>query len=317
MKVCVLMSTYNGEKFLSEQIETILNQTGVEVNLHIRDDGSNDRTKEILKTYAEKYDNVNITFGEAAGVGKSFMSLLYSAEPADYYAFSDQDDIWDADKLWSAIQYIKEKAKITDPVLYCGNQKIVDSDRKFVALRLPENYEDHGLMGGILANGYAGCTMVMNHILWELLQDKKRRPKMQFFDSRIHDEWIVAVAQAVGKVIYDPVSHMEYRHHNSAFTSTDSLTSQKKYYKFKFYVKKIRQIKNRGFHKNGMRLTAENLLKFYPEFLNNDEKRKLLIMANYKKSMKNKVALLRSNMIRECVKVNPEILIVRILLGVF
>ncbi|MXP75595.1 hypothetical protein GN277_09415 [Lachnospiraceae bacterium WCA-9-b2] len=82
-------------------------------------------------------------------------------------------------------------------------------------------------------------------------------------------------------------------------------------------MKKIRQIKNRGFHKNGMRLTAENLLKFYPEFLNNDEKRKLLIMANYKKSMKNKVALLRSNMIRECVKVNPEILIVRILLGVF
>ena len=99
-KVAILMSTYNGEKYLDEQIGSILAQEGVDVTLYIRDDGSSDRTAEIIKYYCKRYHNVSFTQGENLGVGNSFMQLVYDAKDVyDYYAFADQDDIWLRDKL--------------------------------------------------------------------------------------------------------------------------------------------------------------------------------------------------------------------------
>lgn len=103
--VQVVMSTYNGEKYLKEQIDSILSQEGVDVRLYIRDDGSSDRTTDILASYQE-HKNVKIEKGNNLGFAKSFLTALDECDEADYYAFSDQDDVWEKDKLSTAIQSI-------------------------------------------------------------------------------------------------------------------------------------------------------------------------------------------------------------------
>ena len=104
----VLMSCYNGEKYFDEQIASILNQkTTRKIELYIRDDGSKDSTKEVLRKY-EAYENIHINLAENTGVVKSFIDLLSYCEEADYYAFADQDDIWFEDKLEKAMNGISE-----------------------------------------------------------------------------------------------------------------------------------------------------------------------------------------------------------------
>ena len=94
-KVAVLLSAYNGEKFLCEQIDSIMNQQNVDLDLYIRDDGSSYRTQEYLKQYVEQNDSIHLQNGCNLGVANSFMSLLYNVpNHYDYYAFADQDDIW-------------------------------------------------------------------------------------------------------------------------------------------------------------------------------------------------------------------------------
>ena len=98
--VCVYMSTYNGEKFLQQQIDSIFQQKNVNVTLLVRDDGSTDRTVDIIKAQKQK---IVLLEGMNIGAENSFMELLYYEQDADYYAFSDQDDVWMPDKLCTAI----------------------------------------------------------------------------------------------------------------------------------------------------------------------------------------------------------------------
>ena len=111
--VAVLMSTYNGEKYIKEQLDSIFNQKEVYVTLYVRDDGSTDNTLEIIKAYHN--DIILLPFDENKGPGLSFMTLLYHvmslSTQYDYYAFADQDDIWMDVKLNKAIQQIQNNGK--------------------------------------------------------------------------------------------------------------------------------------------------------------------------------------------------------------
>ena len=106
-KIAVLMSSYNGEKYIEEQIESIIEQENVVVDLFIRDDGSTDKTKEIITRFQS--ENIHINLDYNIGVVKSFFELIKTADGYDYYALCDQDDVWDKDKLYVAIKHIKEK----------------------------------------------------------------------------------------------------------------------------------------------------------------------------------------------------------------
>ena len=103
--VLVLMSTYNGEAYLTEQVESILKQADVNVKLLVRDDGSTDNTLRILNKYAteEKLDYIT---GKNINWMHSFWTLVNMAHGADYYAFADQDDIWFPDKLARAVSVL-------------------------------------------------------------------------------------------------------------------------------------------------------------------------------------------------------------------
>ena len=125
-KVYVLMSTYNGDKYLKEQLESILDQKNINVSIFIRDDGSTDNTEMIIKSFCDNHNNIHYFSGENIGYGKSFMELIKNVpNDAEYYAFSDQDDVWKLDKLISAIQAIRE---ISEPALYCALPEYVDQN---------------------------------------------------------------------------------------------------------------------------------------------------------------------------------------------
>ena len=98
-KVQVLLSTYNGEKYLQEQIESIIRQEDVEISLLIRDDGSCDKTIEIIENLKRKNSNIIYYSGNNLGPARSFMDLINKSGNFDYYAFSDQDDVWKSKKL--------------------------------------------------------------------------------------------------------------------------------------------------------------------------------------------------------------------------
>ena len=105
--VCVMMSTYNGQRFLREQIDSILNQKDVQVFLWIRDDGSTDDTVEIVEDYMNRANNIFLIKGRNIGLGCSFMELIYQTpDTYTYYAFSDQDDIWLEDKLSTGVRML-------------------------------------------------------------------------------------------------------------------------------------------------------------------------------------------------------------------
>lgn len=201
-KVQILMSTYNGERFLREQIESLLHQNWKNLEILIRDDGSNDRTPDILQEYGAKYNNIKIFLEKNQGVNRSFFALLEKSD-ADYVAFCDQDDIWLEEKLESAVRKLKREQ---GPALYCSNKILVDSkgnlmqkqDRK---TRVP------GFGNAVVECICTGCTAVMNRKLAEIIKDRLPR------NAILHDWWCYLAAAYVGKVIFDEQAYIKYRQH--------------------------------------------------------------------------------------------------------
>lgn len=209
MKVQVLMSSYNGEKYIEEQVKSILNQKDVEVSLLVRDDGSKDSTPEILKRLQADDKRIDCVLEENLGVKRSFLKLVQMADDlADYYAFSDQDDIWIDDKLISAIRVLgKERKDI--PLIY-GSSVSLYMDDKIIGKQFecpPELYFGNFL----IKNYYPGCTMVFNRGLKELI-DKVDYNTLK--PNPLHDHWINLVCTACGgKVLMDSTPHILYRQH--------------------------------------------------------------------------------------------------------
>ena len=209
--VYVLMSTYNGDKYIDEQIESILRQKRVNVHLFIRDDGSNDGTLMKLEQWAI-HDNVTVLFGENIGYEKSFMELvLLVPEIKGYYAFADQDDVWLEDKLHSAISILK---KYNKPAAYCTSHKYVDEElneiKCFSVLdELPygEIISGNALVKGIFG---LGCTLVWNEELCSII----KREKYEQFQYG-HDNFVCVLASLVGVLYKDDRETILYRQHES------------------------------------------------------------------------------------------------------
>lgn len=199
----VVMSTYNGAKYIDQQIESILKQNGCNVTLLVRDDGSIDNTREILKRYSEK-GQLTWYQGENLKPSRSFFDLLAKSGDADFYAFADQDDYWMTDKLESACNKIGFQNK---PALYFSQTQLVDK-----YLSKIETPHIHPLLtqGESLIYACAtGCTMVFNKALRDLLIT--HLPKAT---PMLHDFWTYISAQAIGaKIIFDKEPHILYRQH--------------------------------------------------------------------------------------------------------
>ena len=123
-KVQILMSTYNGEKYVDEQINSLLQQDHTNLEILIRDDGSKDSTVSILEEYNREYPNIKLIIDENKGVISSFFELAMKAsEEADYFAFCDQDDYWKPQKISRAVNLLEKESPNT-PLLYFSRWKL-------------------------------------------------------------------------------------------------------------------------------------------------------------------------------------------------
>ena len=280
--ICVLLSTFNGEQFLREQLDTIINQKDVVVKILVRDDGSTDSTVTILNEYKEK-GLLDWYTGENLRPAKSFMDLIYEAKlDCDFYALCDQDDYWLEDKLFIATEQMKKKGS-DKPLLYYGVPRLVDCDLN--PLEKPaEIYQKFTTYDSCLINSNAtGCTMVFNKKLIILL--KTAKPNF----IAMHDAWIHKVCIALdGEVVFDEDVHILYRQHqnNVIGISTSKIKKLKRHYK---------SLKN----KNCVRSrTVRSLLECYSDVMTADKVEKAKTIAYYKENFFLFIKLLFSHSIR-------------------
>lgn len=209
-KVAILLCTYNGSRFLGEQLESFVRQTHKNWIIYASDDGSNDDTLVVLNNYQQVLgkDRLILLSGPRQGFAKNFLSLIKNRSIiADYFAFSDQDDIWFEDKLERSIA--KAAIPRSIPALYCSRTRLISADKQVQGYSplfsvAPE-------FGNALVQSIAGAnTMLINMQARELLA---KTPDDAVIVA--HD-WLtyLLVTGCGGKVFYDPQPTLDYRQHN-------------------------------------------------------------------------------------------------------
>ena len=218
-KVAILLCTYNGERYLHDQLASFQTQAHANWTLWVSDDGSNDSTLALLEAYKQKWPSgkLSIVRGPAKGFAANFLSLTCNPEiSADYYAYSDQDDIWVTDKLERAVQWLQTVPPDV-PALYCSRTRLVDEQRNEICLSTlftkPSSFRN------ALMQSIAGAnTMVFNHAARLLLCEAGADVPI-----RSHDWWTYLVVTGCGgKVYYDTEPSLDYRQHTSNLVGTNA-----------------------------------------------------------------------------------------------
>mgnify|MGYP001557556533 FL=1 len=209
-KLHILLSTYNGETYLEELLDSVLGQSYPSIQLHVRDDGSTDSTVSILQRYQAKDERISVELGSNIGVQASFYSLLESvADTTGYFAFCDQDDIWDPQKLEVAVNMIQASER-PDAALYFSRLSCVDSRNQ--PLYDTEIPRDPGFFNALVENSAIGCTCVFgNYLRSNFLRGHPAHMIM-------HDWWLYLCAASNGILIYDAVPRIRYRQHENTAT---------------------------------------------------------------------------------------------------
>ena len=208
-KVAVIMSTYNGEAFVAEQLESIINQTYKNIEIVIRDDGSSDNTVGIIKEYQKKYNNIKLYEGKNVGFVKSFFELLSLAK-ADYYSYADQDDVWIDNKIELAVNSLNE-LDASKPNMVFGNSDYYDENMKFISHG--EKNKKYSFLKSLFACCGQGMTMTVNKKTRDMIIEDT--PKLCFF----HDWWTYILCMGLGNVAYNNVTTVKYRRRKENATS--------------------------------------------------------------------------------------------------
>lgn len=203
-KIAALMSTYNGEKWLEQQITSIFRH-GSDVNqLIIRDDGSSDETIDIILKLRDRFP-ITLIIGSKMGVIDSYLELITQVKGYDYYILADQDDIWLAGKVKSVLSALSDCSK---PALYCGNVAFSREIRGQLSSELPSPKFPQS----IFQNSAMGCTIAINNSLKELVP-KILRPISE--NLVMHDWALLLLALHVGEVKFDSNAYTLYRIHEN------------------------------------------------------------------------------------------------------
>lgn len=219
----ILMSTYNGEHFIQEQLDSIIRQDYKTWNLLIRDDGSEDATRSIIQKY-EKMDPRISIFKDADGnVGpkKSFLKMLTEVD-APIYMFADQDDIWHSDKVRQTVSWYQKHVKEpSEPTLVYTNMSTVDQNGNLLQKNVLPSDLRVSFVSSLVMNVVTGCTVLVN-------QSLANKVKLSDSDSIVmHDWWMALIARFYGNIFYLPVTTIDYRQHsNNAVGVGHSLKSR-------------------------------------------------------------------------------------------
>lgn len=207
-KVQVLLSSYNGEKYITEQLDSLLAQKGdFELKITVRDDGSTDSTHDILARYSENF-GIDVIYGENIGVNASMMDLVKrSEEDFDYFAFSDQDDVWEDFKISEAVKSLSLCTE-SEFLLWTCMEELTDADLNVYSLMPYPKYLGD-FYSAIIQNKAGGHTQVFNKKLRDMYKFYPPE-KMYVFD------WVLYIlASEFGKILYCDRSCGKYRQHSA------------------------------------------------------------------------------------------------------
>lgn len=287
--VAVVMSVYNGKRYLREQLDSILNQEGVDLRLVIRDDGSSDSSMQlILELLASSglYDTEKIICikGQNVGFAKSFSLALEAAlqkwPELDRFAFADQDDVWASDKLIRGIIELGKVGNNEIPIAYASNTMLVDSDLNPMHLRWNSEKVDITRGRALVENFATGCTMIFNRTAAEIycagLPD----------NIQWHDFTLYQLCVYLGKFVWDPESRISYRQHANNQIGRQNLKDRMKMRLF-----------SGNFRKRKLEKQARIFLEGYGELLAPEDKKMVGRLAYYRQSIGRMLGLLCSRKI--------------------
>jgi glycosyltransferase involved in cell wall biosynthesis len=210
-KVAILLCTKQGERFLPAQLESFTTQTHTNWEVWASDDASDDQTKKILLDFQKKNgsDRIFLINGPDKGFCKNFLSLACNADiSADFYAYSDQDDIWEVNKLQRAIDCLQAVPGDV-PALYCSRTRLVDAKNSEIGFS-PLFEKKPCFANALIQNIGGGNTMVFNQAAIELLR------KLDTSKEVVSHDWLtyMVVSGCGGKVFYDTYPALRYRQHD-------------------------------------------------------------------------------------------------------
>ena len=266
--IAILLSVFNGEEFLEQQIDSIINQDFDKFRLYIRDDSSSDDSLKIIKKYLNKYPKkiklVNNFEKENIGVRDSFELLMQNVKSEAYFAFCDQDDIWCPDKLkilLNEIQSIEVKVSLNTPILVFSDMQIVSEKLdpfKSSFYKKLNGFDSKKLDNGLYQGCISGCLMLFN----------KKARDIYFAQNRLflHDYNLFLSTFINGVIGYVDIPLVKHRIHRNNFFGLSSTPPLKAdfldFFKFIFNNKKYRMLK------------LKNYFDFVDVFINEDNKLK-------------------------------------------
>jgi glycosyltransferase involved in cell wall biosynthesis len=217
-RVVIIMSVYNAEKYLSEQIDSILAQRGAQVFIYIRDDGSCDRTPKILQDYARTDFRISFNRGANIGAMKSFMQALFDCPlKGDYFGFGDADDVWVPEKLEYTIGFIEKITRSHEaancPVAVSTKLKVVNERLERIG-ETPTPKLQLCFENALVETVTSGASIVMNRSAYDLIRE--------YYPKRavMHDAWVYLLISAFGIFYYGDRPTILYRQHDSNVTGT-------------------------------------------------------------------------------------------------
>lgn len=206
------MSTYNGEKYIARQLESIIKQDYQgDICILIRDDGSSDRTIELINDFKLNCQlianrNIEVRVGKNVGPARSFMRLINKVKQYDYYFLSDQDDVWDQDKVSKAVAMMAESEM---PVVYSSAYRVIDGAGNISTIKSEHSQGWMAPLRTLFYNETPGCTMAFDNEMSNIIKS------FNFDKCMMHDSLIMFVAILKGLIIYDDIPRMSYRIHNA------------------------------------------------------------------------------------------------------
>lgn len=214
--IAILLGTYNGGRFLSEQLNSLFTQTVGDFHLYIRDDGSTDNTLQIIQRYMQMHKNITLLGDRMKnmGVKQNFEYLLDSVD-SDYYMFCDQDDVWLPDKIEVSLAKIKQMEQHFGrnvPLLLHSDLEVVDENLNLICdsfwryANIHPQIVDKNIYYQGVSNSVTGCTIMIN---------KKAKEVSLPFPKQIfmHDAWIALSVMKYGYIDYISMPTIKYRQH--------------------------------------------------------------------------------------------------------
>ena len=209
--VAILMAVRNGQEYLQPQLDSFLNQTYKNWCLYVSDDGSTDSTAEIVNNFYLSHPEISgfLKKGPCLGFCQNFQSMINDEKIiADYYAFSDQDDIWLPEKIENAVRFLDSVPSDT-PALYCSATTLIDQADNIIGESLSPT-KALSFANALLHNVASGNTMVFNHKARELLMAASTEEMV------VHDWSLYQIVSACnGRIYFDRTPGGLYRQHSN------------------------------------------------------------------------------------------------------